>query len=391
MVSGGAPLFDPRTVAGRTVIARLLSGAHSPHGRYGIGRTASRQRKGARFVASHRRSPSSSSSVFSRSAKVTVLSAAAVTAAAFGTAPATADPGTTERTARAEVDRLYEQAEKATEGFNRADERARAIRERVSQVQDGVARGQERINRMRGALGAVAGAQYRSGGMDPALALLLSGDPDSYLDKAATLDRISERQAAALTELRRAQRDLAQQRAEAGRLLTELERSRAAVALHKRTVERKLAEARALLNSLPAEEREAFDRASRSGRDDLPPTGGAASGRAATALAAARSAVGKPYVWGANGPSGFDCSGLMQWSYAQAGVGLPRTSQAQRDAGRHVPLSEARPGDLVTYRDDASHVGMYVGNGQVVHAPYPGARVRYDPVGMMPVSAVTRV
>ncbi|MGA4799330.1 NlpC/P60 family protein [Streptomyces lavendulocolor] len=342
-------------------------------------------------MASHRRSPSSSSSVFSRSTKVTVLSAAAVTAAAFGTAPATADPGTTERTARAEVDRLYEQAEKATEGFNRADERARAIRERVSQVQDGVARGQERINRMRGALGAVAGAQYRSGGMDPALALLLSGDPDSYLDKAATLDRISERQAAALSELRRAQRDLAQQRAEAGRLLTELERSRAAVALHKRTVERKLAEARALLNSLPAEEREAFDRASRSGRDDLPPTGGAASGRAATALAAARSAVGKPYVWGANGPSGFDCSGLMQWSYAQAGVGLPRTSQAQRDAGRHVPLSEARPGDLVTYRDDASHVGMYVGNGQVVHAPYPGARVRYDPVGMMPVSAVTRV
>ncbi|GAA2491540.1 NlpC/P60 family protein [Streptomyces gobitricini] len=344
-------------------------------------------------MASHRRSPSSSSSVLSRSAKVTVLSAAAVTAAAFGATPASADPDTSERlTARAEVDRLYEQAEKATESFNEADERAGLLREQVSRVQDGVARGQERINRMRGALGAVAGAQYRSGGMDPALALLLSDDPDSYLDKAATLDRISERQATALAELRRAQRDLAQQRAEAGRLLTELERSRAAVVLHKRTVERKLAEARALLNSLPTEERDAFDRASRSGRDDLPlPGGEAVSGRAAAAVAAARSAIGKPYVWGANGPSGFDCSGLMQWSYAQAGVGIPRTSQAQRDAGRHVPLAEARPGDLVTYRDDASHVAMYMGNGQVVHAPYPGAPVRYDPVGMMPVSAVTRV
>ena len=75
----------------------------------------------------------------------------------------------------------------------------------------------------------------------------------------------------------------------------------------------------------------------------------------------------------------------MQWSYAQAGVGLPRTSQAQRYAGRQVPLSQAQPGDLVTYRADASHVGMYVGNGQVIHAPYPGAPVRYDPVGMMPV------
>ncbi|ORT60271.1 C40 family peptidase [Streptomyces sp. CB03238] len=344
-------------------------------------------------MASHRRSSSSSSSGLSRSAKVTVLSAAAATAAAaFGAAPASADPGTPVEVTRAKVDRLYEEAEKATEGFNKADERADALREQVDRVQDSVARGQERINRMRGALGAVAGAQYRSGGMDPALALLLSEDPDSYLDKAAALDRISERQASALTELRRAQRGLAQQRAEAGRMLTELERSRAAVALHKRTVERKLAQARALLNSLPSDERDAYDRASRSGRDDLPPPGdGTVSGRAAAAVAAARSAVGKPYVWGANGPSGFDCSGLMQWSYAQAGVGLPRTSQAQRNAGRHVPLSEARPGDLVTYRDDASHVGMYMGNGQVVHAPYPGAPVRYDPVGMMPVSAVTRV
>jgi cell wall-associated NlpC family hydrolase len=96
-------------------------------------------------------------------------------------------------------------------------------------------------------------------------------------------------------------------------------------------------------------------------------------------------------VWGANGPSGFDCSGLTQWAYAQAGVALPRTSQAQRYAGHLVPLSQARPGDLVAYRDDASHIGMYAGNGQVIHAPYPGAAVRYDPVGMMPVSSVTRV
>jgi cell wall-associated NlpC family hydrolase len=80
----------------------------------------------------------------------------------------------------------------------------------------------------------------------------------------------------------------------------------------------------------------------------------------------------------------------MQWAYAQAGVALPRTSQGQATAGRQVPLSQARPGDLVAYRGDASHIGMYTGNGQVVHAPYPGAAVRYEPVGMMPVSSVTR-
>lgn len=89
-----------------------------------------------------------------------------------------------------------------------------------------------------------------------------------------------------------------------------------------------------LLNSLPAAERAVWDRASRSGRTDLLGPGDApASGRAAAAVAAARSALGRPYVWGANGPHGFDCSGLTQWAYAQAGVALPRTSQAQRYAG----------------------------------------------------------
>ncbi|MEV5512434.1 NlpC/P60 family protein [Streptomyces flaveolus] len=294
---------------------------------------------------------------------------------------------------RAEVDRLHTEAEKATEAYNKADERTDALREQVGAAQDEIARKQERINTMRDGLGSLAGAQYRAGGVDPSLVLLLSADPDDYLDKASVLDRITTRQAGELRELRSAMRELSQDRAEAARKLAELEKGRKAVAAHKKTVERKLAEARRLLDTLPAGERAAYGRASRSGRAGLPALGGAvpASGRSAAALAAARSALGRPYVWGANGPSGFDCSGLTQWAYAQAGVGLPRTSQAQRYAGRQIPLSEARPGDLVAYRDDASHIGMYAGNGQVIHAPYPGAPVRYDPVGMMPVSSVTRV
>ncbi|MFF8091649.1 NlpC/P60 family protein [Streptomyces sp. NPDC016675] len=313
-----------------------------------------------------------------------------VAAAVLGAVPATAAPHDDRR---AEVDRLHTEAERATEAYNKADARTDALREEIGTAQDAIARQQERINTMREALGSLAGAQYRSGGIDPSLALLLSADPDDYLDKASVLDRITTHQAGELRELQDALRDLAQDRAEAGRKLTELEKGQKAVAAHKRTVERKLAEARELLASLPAEERAAYDRGSRSGRTDLTGPGGsaAASGRAAAAVAAARSALGKPYVWGSNGPGGFDCSGLTQWSYAQAGVGLPRTSQAQSGAGRQVSLADARPGDLVAYRDDASHIGMYVGNGQVIHAPYPGAPVRYDPVGMMPVSSVTRV
>ncbi|MGW7413324.1 NlpC/P60 family protein [Streptomyces sp. NPDC054863] len=344
-------------------------------------------------MASHRR-PSQSG--LTQSTRVTVLSAAAATAAAaLGAAPASADPvgaGATTAT-QATVDRLFAQAEQATERFNQANERAGTLRKEVGRARDRAARGQERINRMRGVLGQLAGAQYRSGGMDPSVSLLLSENPDGYLDKAAALDRISDRNAGKLHELTEAQRLLGQERAEASHKLAELDRSRAVVSRHKRAVEHKLAEARRMLQALPAPERAEFDRANRSGRDAMPEMSGImpSSSRAAAAVLAARNAVGKPYIWGANGPSGFDCSGLMQWSYSQAGVSLPRTSQAQRYAGQQVSLDQAQPGDLVAYRDDASHIGMYMGNGQVVHAPYPGAPVRYDPVGMMPVSSVTRV
>ncbi|AGS69063.1 NlpC/P60 family protein [Streptomyces collinus] len=339
-------------------------------------------------MGSHRRLPPSG---FNRGAGA-ALCALSAAAAALGAVPADAAPhgGT-----RAEVDRLYEEAERATQAYDKADERAGTLRREVGYAQDHIARQQQRVNTLRERLGSLAGAQYRSGGIDPTVALLFSDDPGDYLDKAATLDRIGAQQAGQLRALRSALRELAQERAEAEDKLAALEQSRKAVATHKRTVERKLARARRLLASLPAAERAAYGRASRAGRGDLPGldglTGSAApDARAAAALAAARSALGRPYVWGATGPSGFDCSGLMQWSYAHAGIHLPRTSQEQRLAGRRVPLSQARPGDLVVYRSDASHVAMYVGNGQVIHAPYPGAPVRYDPVGMMPVSSVTR-
>jgi cell wall-associated NlpC family hydrolase len=346
-------------------------------------------------VASHRRSGHGGPD---RGTKITVLTAAAAAAAAAMTGvPASAAPGLPQEPsggARAQVDRLFEEAEQATERFNEADEKAARLRKEVSGIQDAVARGQDRINTMRGILGTFAGAQYRSGGIDPAVELMLSENPDDYLDKAAALDRLTARQARQLDELREEQRHLGQQRQEASAKLAELEALRTDVARHKRAVTAKLAEARRLLNAMPSQERAEFERASRSGgrAEGLPDLSslGPSSGRAAAAVRAARAAVGSPYVWGSTGPSGFDCSGLMVWSYRQAGVSLPRTSQAQRHAGRQVPLSQAQPGDLVTYRSDASHVGMYVGNGQVVHAPYPGARVRYDPVGMMPVSSVTR-
>ena len=169
------------------------------------------------------------------------------------------------------------------------------------------------------------------------------------------------------------------------------------MAARKTTVQRKLNQARRLIDALaPAQRAAAGFGAAQNNRVEaagpLPdlPTLAPVSGRAAEAVAAVRGALGSPYVWGSSGPSAFDCSGLMYWAYQRAGTTLPRTSQEQLTAGRHVPLGQARPGDLVIYRNDASHVAMYVGGGKVIHAPYPGARVRYDPVTMMPVTAVVR-
>ncbi|MGK5499557.1 NlpC/P60 family protein, partial [Streptomyces sp. URMC 125] len=263
-------------------------------------------------------------------------------------------------------------------------------RGQVERAQNAAARDQARANRMRDDLGALAAAQYRGGAVVPSLALLLSDDPDEYLARASALDRIGSRQAARLQAYRHTVRSLEQQRARAGGKLAELRRQRETLGRHRAAVQRKLGAARRLLNSLPSQERAARERAARgTGRPAVPEAAGS-SPRASAAVAAARRAVGAPYAWGQAGPHAFDCSGLTSWAYAQAGVSLPRTSQGQLHAGRRVPFEEALPGDLVVYGPDAGHVGMYVGGGQVVHAPHPGARVRYDPAGMMPVAAVVR-
>ncbi|MBD0736115.1 NlpC/P60 family protein [Streptomyces sp. CBMA29] len=351
-------------------------------------------------MASHRRSPQPGFAA--RTTRVTVLSAAAAATAALsgGAAQvASADPGGGAPDTASRLDRLYQQAEQATEKYNAAQEHAKQLRADLSTLQDRAAEGQQRVNDMRQELGSLASEQYRSGGIDPSLALMMSSDPDQYLDRATTLDRLSAQQAGRLRQLQEAERLLLQQRSQAAGKLAELDKAGAVLQDRKRSVQRALADAQRLLNAMPAAQRAGYRPgmdAGRASRDrttaDLPdiPNLPAASGRGAMAVAAARQMIGAPYVWGATGPNSFDCSGLMQYAYARAGVSLPRTSQEQMNAGQRVSLDQARPGDLVIYRGDASHVAMYVGGGQVVHAPYPGARVRYDPVGMMPITAVTR-
>ncbi|WP_313896068.1 NlpC/P60 family protein [Streptomyces sp. YIM 98790] len=303
---------------------------------------------------------------------------AALVAGLVPAPPAAAEP----------LDELVAEAERAVEAYNALQERVDELGTEVERHQDRVARGQAEVNARRGEAGALAAAQYRSGGLDPSLVLLLSGDPEGYLARAETLDRVTARQTEGLRELHTAHLTLDRRRAEAARALEELASQRTELARRKTEAQRKLEAAREAYRQLARQER--ADRDGHREQPVRPAAEAAPTARAEAAVAAARRAVGRPYAWGQNGPWGFDCSGLTQWAWAQAQVALPRTSQAQAGAGRRVPADRIRPGDLVVYRDDASHVALYAGDGQVIHAPYPGAVVRPDPVGMMPVTAVVR-
>ncbi|MFI1517744.1 C40 family peptidase [Kitasatospora cineracea] len=335
-----------------------------------------------------------------RLARALALTAAATSALGLTGGGAHADPAPTKDQVKAQVDQLYEEAERASEQYNAALEQQRRLQAEAGTLQDQVAAGQDELNRLRGDLGAVAAAQYRAQGIDPAVRLMLDQDPAGYLTGARSLEQATARQGDRLRDVAERARRLDERRHEAGAKLTELEQARQRLAAAKDDVRERLARAQRLLNGLaPADRagiaaddaRAARQRATR-GTDridlgDQPPS----SDRAAAALAAAVSKIGSPYVYGSTGPGTFDCSGLMYWSWRQAGVTLPRTSQEQASAGRRVSLAEARPGDLVIFFNDRHHVGMYAGGGVVVHAPHPGARVRYESVSAMPVSSVVRI
>ncbi|MER6709181.1 C40 family peptidase [Streptomyces fumanus] len=336
-------------------------------------------------MASHRRPKQPSR------ARVTVLTTAAAAAVVLSSQAANAAPSEkpTKDEVKAKVDKLYEEAEQATEKYNGAKEKQEKLQKEISTIQDNVARGQEELNELRDGLGSMASQQYRSGGIDPSVQLFLSADPDDYLDKASTLDQLSAQQVDALKKVQDKQRDLAQQRAEAADKLKDLSATRTELGRKKQEVQGKLAAAQKLLNSLTAAERAALqDEEQRSTRsaerqvlsaaDSNGPVK-AGSGRAGAAFAAAQSKIGSPYVYGATGPSSFDCSGLTSWAYAQAGVSIPRTSEAQSQIGTRITSqSDLQVGDLVFFFNDLHHVGLYAGNGQVLHAPRTGTVVRYE-------------
>jgi peptidoglycan DL-endopeptidase CwlO len=354
-------------------------------------------------MASHRKPRPTSRT--GRTAATVALTGAATGSALTGTGHAAPRPGPEQ--IRATVDRLQREAEKATQDYDAAREKAHKAADALARLQDEAARRAEALNRSRDALGSFATARYRQGGasgVSPSLRLLLSSQPDDYLSRAAVAERANAQRATSVRVLTKRLRGVRQIRAEAARTSDELTTARSAAHRHKKEIRQKLAKAQQLLDALTPGRRAqvladdggphagATHTASRSDDGRGPWPGGLppVPGRAAQAVAFARAQLGKPYAWGATGPSSYDCSGLTQAAWRSAGVSLPRTTYAQIGAGRRVGRDELAPGDLVFFYPGVTHVGLYIGGGQMVHAPHPGAPVRVAPIDEMPFAGAVR-
>lgn len=377
-------------------------------------------------MASHRKSRPTGTRV--AGIRTPALATAALTSVALLSQSANAAPEADDKPSLEEVEKkvddLYRQAESATDKYNAAKEKTAKQRKHVDTLLDDVAERTQKLNEAREELGSFASAQYRTGAAAPDTATFLLADtPQDYFDQTQLMDRMTGRQKVAVDDYVTQQSETMKKRQEATESLETLTDSQDGLRTAKATVQRKLAAARELMSKLTAEEKARLaaiekekraeaarkadelarqQAAQQKARDEAaqqqdsgssssgssgsgsststPPADSSYATKADKALAFARAQIGKPYVWGAVGPGSYDCSGLTQAAWKAAGVTLPRTTYDQVNAGTTVPLSQAQPGDLVFFYDDVTHVGLYIGNGMMIHAPKPGTYVREESI-----------
>jgi cell wall-associated NlpC family hydrolase len=344
-------------------------------------------------------------------ATVTLFSEAA------SAAPAAPAPQPSIADVKSKVDSLMHQAEVATERYNGAKEKTDQQNATVNKLLAQAAQKTQALNDSRRVLGQYAAAQYRSGGDDSTGRYLMAANPQDLMDQAHLSSVLGKRQKQAVESYRVQQAAATQQRIEAAKSLATLTTQQAQLRTAKADVQTKLSAAQTLLNSLTAQEKARLAalqakqeeearqkaaqiaaqekaRAQAAAKTGTPtsttPTPAANSSVTTKAIAFARAQLGKPYVWGATGPDSFDCSGLTQAAYKAAGVNLPRTTGEQVDVGTRVSQSGLKPGDLIFFYSDASHVGLYIGNGEMIHAPHTGTVVKIAPITEMPIYGAVR-
>ncbi|MFF5131913.1 NlpC/P60 family protein [Streptomyces syringium] len=353
-----------------------------------------------------------------RTAVATALVCAVVTGVIVTPGVAHADPSPPQRSledVHREVEDLYRKAESATDAYNAASEAQSRQEKSIVEIARSVTAAQARMTRLKNQAGALARSQYRAGGMPDGARLFFDAAPDSFLDGVSLAHKGEQATRGLLAQVAATQKKLDGYAKAADERWKKLAGERKKKEDAKKEIETRLKDAKRLEERLEEKERERLrrieeERAREAQRAWLATeavktvtlkeagTSASASGSASPAstteggraVAFATAQIGKNYVWGAMGPDTFDCSGLTLRAWEAAGRAIPRTSQEQWRLLPKVDVKDMRPGDLVIYFKDASHVAMYVGDGTMVHAPRPGRQVTLAGAGSMPILGVVR-
>lgn len=333
--------------------------------------------------------------------KTALVSALVVLTIASGAiAPADAAPGPSAKLleVQARVINLQNQAASAAEGAQEAKVRLAQLNQRLAGVQEKAAKQRSELEVIRKSLGSIALEQYKSSGLGQSLQLLFSSDPKAYLASAGDLDSLTRRRSIELRRYEAATQKLRQTTMVVSDKAKLVRATQQRLEAQAQAANAKLAEAEKILKSLKASERKALLAAQRRAEaNDLATSRAAAknyknaSGRAGVAIRFALGQIGDRYVFGAAGMQTWDCSGLTMRAFAAAGVSLPHSSRAQFRYGKHISRSQLRPGDLIFFKRPISHVGIYIGNGKMIHAPRPGSRVKIAPINQMRYAGAVRL
>ncbi len=321
--------------------------------------------------------------------------------------PSSAEPDIADVQVR--VDALYHQAEVASERLNESRDRLAQAQSRLRSLRADLSRKQAEVEDARREVVSAVVAQSQGQAFSSASQVALSDSPDAFLERLVVVSQYNDQQTELKAQFASQAKQLEIRQQAARRELSQVAETKRELATHKAKIDEKASAARKLLDRLKtdaaaeaAERAASASRALEQSRDPVPaptspaPTPAApapspsASGRAGAAVDYALAQVGDAYVWGASGPDAFDCSGLTLMAWGQGGVSLPHSSSGQMSSGASVAQSQLQPGDLVFYYSPVSHVGVYIGNGKIVHAANPSDGVVVAPVFSMPYSGAVR-
>jgi cell wall-associated NlpC family hydrolase len=290
---------------------------------------------------------------------------------------------------QAKVRQLEEDATAAAEGAQEAKVKLASLTKTLTGIKQKAAVQGQNVSALSKSLGAIAIDQYKNGGLSQSLELLFSSDPTLYLSAAGSLDALTRRKSIQLNKF-----EAAEQRLNATTLTVADKVALIAAAQKKyqaqaRLAQSKLEEAEKLLAQLKKEDRERLARlaeeqenADQASSLEAAKSAAGVSGRAGVALKYALKQIGDRYVFGADGLTTWDCSGLTMRAFQSAGVSLPHSSAAQFRYGKLISRSSLKPGDLVFFGSPISHVGIYLGGNKMVHAPRSGSRVKVATMDM---------